>query len=230
MTGPPTQPPTEDGEPPRIRDLPAPRPTGGAIGPIFRQIFAWPYRLVLAGFYRAGFRPWQLTALSLLTNVVIGALLLQGSRLVPGLLLIVAGLFDILDGGVARLRGEASRIGAFLDSVLDRISDIILFGTLFWSLAGRGSRLGAALALITLIVSMLVSHIRAEAEALGLSLTEGVFQRLERYVLLIIGLVIPGALIPVLAILAVMGSLTVAQRSVSAWRQLSRRGATTKAE
>jgi CDP-diacylglycerol--glycerol-3-phosphate 3-phosphatidyltransferase len=211
-------------DPPKIRDLPPPRPTGGAIGPLLRRISAWPYRLALAGLYRAGFRPWQLTALSLATNVGIGAMLLSGDRFVPGLLLIVAGLFDIFDGGLARLRGEASRSGAFLDSVLDRVSDMILFGTLFWSLAGKGARLPAALALVTLIVSMLVSHIRAEAEALGLTLTEGMFQRLERYVLLIFGLIVPGALTPVLGILAVMGSLTVVQRGLSGWRQLTIRG------
>jgi CDP-diacylglycerol---glycerol-3-phosphate 3-phosphatidyltransferase len=210
-------------QPPKVRDLPAPRRTSGALGDLFRTVFKWPYRFALAGLYRAGFRPWQLTVLSLATNVVIGWMFVMGDRFVPGLLLIVAGLFDIFDGGLARLRGEASRSGAFLDSVLDRVSDIILFGALFWSLAGRGDRLAASLALSTLIVSMLVSHIRAEAEAVGLALTEGFMQRLERYVLLMIGLTAPGALIPVLGILTGLGTLTVAQRSVSAWRQLARK-------
>jgi phosphatidylglycerophosphate synthase len=213
-----------DERPPKVRDVPAPRRSGGAIGPLFRTVFKWPYRIALAGLYRAGFKPWQLTMLSLATNVVIGWLFVAGDRFVPGLLLMVAGLFDIFDGGLARLRGEASRSGAFLDSVLDRVSDMILFGALFWSLAGKGERLSAALALSTLIVSMLVSHIRAEAEAVGLSLTEGFMQRLERYVLLMIGLTLPGALTPVLAILTGLGTLTVVQRSVSAWRQLSRGG------
>jgi CDP-diacylglycerol--glycerol-3-phosphate 3-phosphatidyltransferase len=213
-----------DEGPPKVRDVPAPRRTGGAIGPLFRTVFKWPYRIALAGLYRAGFKPWQLTMLSLATNIVIGWLFVAGDRLVPGLLLMVAGLFDIFDGGLARLRGEASRSGAFLDSVLDRVSDMILFGALFWSLAGKGERLSAALALSTLIVSMLVSHIRAEAEAVGLSLTEGFMQRLERYVLLMIGLTTPGTLTPVLAILTGLGTLTVVQRGVSAWRQLSHGG------
>ena len=178
--------------------------------------------MALAGLYRAGLRPWQLTFLSLATNGLIGWLLVTGRRLVPGLLLILAGLLDIFDGGLARLRGEASRAGAFLDSVTDRVSDFILFGCLFWSLAGRGQahRLSAALALSTLIVSMLVSHIRAEAEAEGIALTEGFVQRLERYVLLMIGLTVPGALTPVLALMTALGSMTVLQRALSAWRQL----------
>jgi CDP-diacylglycerol--glycerol-3-phosphate 3-phosphatidyltransferase len=211
----------EHNRPPKVRDLPAPRRAEGAIGPLFRTVFKWPYRVALAGFYRAGFLPWQLTAFSLAANVAAGWLLVRGDRLVPGLLLIVAGLFDIFDGGLARLRGEANRWGAFLDSVLDRVSDMILFGALFWSLAGGGHRLPAALALSTMIVSMLVSHIRAEAEAMGLSLTEGFMQRLERYVLLMIGLTVPGTLTPVLAVLTALGTLTVIQRGVLAWGQLA---------
>jgi hypothetical protein len=70
---------------------------------------------------------------------------------------------------------------------------------------------------------MLVSHIRAEAEAVGLSLTEGFMQRLERYVLLMIGLTAPGALTPVLAILTALGAFTVVQRTALAWRQLEQR-------
>lgn len=207
-------------EAPRIRDLPDPRLTQGAIGPLFRTVFAWPYRMALSGLYRAGLHPWHLTVLSLLTNAVIGWLLLTGRRLLPGGLLVVAGLLDIFDGGVARLRGEASRAGAFLDSVFDRVSDLIVFGCLFWSLASQGRDLEAALSLGTLVVSLLVSHIRAEAEAMELSLTEGVVQRLERYVALIIGLMVPGALRPVLVVLAALGTLTVVQRAATTWRHL----------
>jgi len=205
---------------PRVRDVPAPRRSESAIGPLFRSIFKWPYRAALAGLYRVGLKAWQLTALSLLANAVIGWLLVTGRFLVAGLLLTVAGLLDIFDGGLARLRGEASRAGAFLDSVVDRVSDLILFGALFWALAGQGHRLAAAFALSSLVVALLVSHIRAEGEAMGLSLSEGVFQRLERYVMLMIGLTAPGALLPVLVILTMLGGLTVIQRAASAWRQL----------
>jgi CDP-diacylglycerol--glycerol-3-phosphate 3-phosphatidyltransferase len=182
-----------------------------------RWVFTWPYRVVLAGLYRAGFRPWQLTLLALLTNVLVGVLLLRGDRLVPGLLLIPAGLLDVFDGAVARLRGEDSRLGAFLDSVLDRVSDLILFGCLYWSLAGQGDLLEAGLALATMVIALSVSHIRAEAEAAGVSLSEGFFQRLERYVAMILGLCVPGALLPALAVLVVLGGVTVLQRGWTAW-------------
>ena len=115
-----------------------------------------------------------------------------------------------------RTRGEESRWGAFLDSVLDRVADVILFGCLFWALAGQGLLLEAALALLTLVIALCVSHVRAEAEAAGVRLTEGYFQRLERYVAMMIGLPIQGALLPALAILTVLGAVTLAQRVWSA--------------
>ena len=106
---------------PRVRDMPAPRKSTGVFGPAMRFVFTWPYRAILAGLYRAGVRPWQLTVASLVANVVVGWLLLTGRRFLPGALLIPAGLFDVFDGAVARLRGEDRRAGAFLDSVLDRV-------------------------------------------------------------------------------------------------------------
>jgi CDP-diacylglycerol---glycerol-3-phosphate 3-phosphatidyltransferase len=206
---------------PRIRDLPAPRENPSLIGPLFRWIFQWPYRVVLSGVYRAGFEPWMLTALSLVTNGAVAALLLTGRRLVPGFLLLVAGLLDIFDGGVARLRGEESRKGALLDAAVDRLSDGVVFGSIFLAeLAVHGNELTAAMALAAMVVSLLVSHLRAEAEAAGLGMTEGTVQRLERYVGLILGLTIPGALLPVLAALTVLGIVTTVQRLLTARRLL----------
>lgn len=202
--------------------MPAPREATGLAAKPMRWVFTWPYRIVLAGAFRAGFRPWHLSVLALATNAWVGVLLLRGDRLVPGLLLIPAGMLDILDGAVARLRGEDSRFGAFLDSVLDRVSDLILFGCLYWSLAGQGDRLEAALALATMVVALSVSHIRAEAEAAGVPLSEGYFQRLERYVAMMIGLPVPNALLPALAILTVLGAVTVVQRG---WAALARTAA-----
>lgn len=207
-------------EAPRVRDMPAPRRAAGLAARPMRWVFTWPYRLILAGVYRAGLRPWQLTLLALATNVWVGALLLRGDRLVPGLLLIPAGLLDVLDGAVARLRGEESRFGAFLDAVLDRVSDVILFGCLYWSLAGLDDRLEAGLALATMVISLAVSHIRAEAEAASVPLSEGFFQRLERYVAMMIGLMVPGMLLPALAVLAALGGITVIQRGWNAWTRI----------
>jgi CDP-diacylglycerol--glycerol-3-phosphate 3-phosphatidyltransferase len=202
--------------------MPAPRKTTGVFGPALRFVFTWPYRAILAGLYRAGVRPWQLTVASLLANVVVGWLLLTGRRFLPGALLILAGLFDVFDGAVARLRGEDRRAGAFLDSVLDRIGDMVLFGCLYWSEQDQGNVLAAALALVTLVTALMVSHVRAEAEAAGIQLSKGFFQRLERYVAMTVGLMVPRALVPMLVVLVALGGATLLQRGWSALRRLSR--------
>src|SRR5437016_5154267 len=123
-------PPTAEGDegsaPARVRDMPPPRRASGMFAPALRAVFAWPFRWALSILYRAGFRPAQITLLSLATNVVVGWLLITGRRLLPAWLLLVAGLLDIFDGALARLRHEDSRSGAFLDSVLDRVSDIVI--------------------------------------------------------------------------------------------------------
>jgi phosphatidylglycerophosphate synthase len=208
----------------RVRDLPGPRRNQSAIGPLFRWIFTWPFRFALAGLIRARVRPWVLTLLSLLTNAIAAGLIVSGAWLVPGLLLLPAGLFDVFDGAVARHRGEASAFGAFLDSVIDRICDGLLFGAIFWSLAEQGRRLPAGLALAALVISLAVSHLRAEGEAHGVTMSEGFFQRLERYVAMTIALTVPGAMLPVLVILVGLGGLTVLQRLVGAWTKLPRTG------
>lgn len=180
------------------------------------QLFSWPYRAILAFLVWTGIRPWQLTLLSLVCTIVAGALIVTGAWFVAGLAVFAASLADVFDGSVARHRGEAKRSGAFMDSVLDRVSDMVLFSCLFWALAAAGDRAPAALALVTLVVSLSVSHVRAEAEAVGVTLTEGLFQRLERMIAMMFGLLIPGAMEPILVLLAVLGGITVAQRAFSA--------------
>jgi CDP-diacylglycerol--glycerol-3-phosphate 3-phosphatidyltransferase len=81
-----------------------------------------------------------------------------------------------------------------------------------------GDTAEAVLALVTLVVSLSVSHVRAEAEAAGVELSEGLFQRLERMIAMMIGLMVPGAILPVLVLLSVLGSVTLIQRSLLALR------------
>ena len=202
----------------RVRDLPAPRKGEGAAGGAAQHVFAWPYRAILAFLLWTGIRAWQLTLLSLAMSVTSGVLILAGEWIWAGVALIACGTFDVMDGSVARHRGEVRRSGAFMDSVLDRVSDMILFGCLFWYLAGHGEEFAASLALVTLVVSLAVSHVRAEAEAAKVVLTEGLFQRLERVIALTLGLLIPGLMVPVLLLLAVLGTATVLQRSSLAVR------------
>ncbi len=203
-------------EAPRVRDLPPPRKNESAAGGAMQRLLAWPYRAILAFLIWTGVRPWQLTLLSPVFIVLTGWQIVVGNWLVAGFLLIVGSLLDVFDGSVARHRGEEKRSGAFMDSVLDRVSDMILFSCLFWNLAAQGEMVQAGLALLTLIVSLGVSQIRAEAEAVGISLSEGLFQRLERMLALMIGLLIPGMMFPALIVLATLGVFTVVQRGFTA--------------
>ncbi|MGZ8598272.1 MAG: CDP-alcohol phosphatidyltransferase family protein [Actinomycetota bacterium] len=196
--------------------MPPPRKNESAAGGAMQRLLAWPYRAILAFLIWTGVRPWQLTLLSPVFIVLTGWQIVVGNWLVAGLLLIVGSLLDVFDGSVARHRGEEGRSGAFMDSVLDRVSDMILFSCLFWSLASQAETVQAALALLTLIVSLGVSQIRAEAEAAGIELTEGLFQRLERMLALMIGLLIPGMMFPALIALATLGIFTVLQRGFTA--------------
>jgi len=213
-----SQPIREAPQVPRVRDMPAPRRNQSAAGGAIQWVFQWPYRAILSFLLWTRIRPWQLTALSLVFTIATGALILASLWFAAAWALLAAGMCDVFDGSVARQRGEARRSGAFMDSVLDRVADMVLFACLFWNLAARGDQLLAALALVTLIVSLSVSHVRAEAEAAGVTLTEGLFQRLERVVATILGLLVPGAMGPVLVLLAALGALTVVQRGWAALR------------
>jgi CDP-diacylglycerol--glycerol-3-phosphate 3-phosphatidyltransferase len=205
-------------EAPNVRDLPPPRRNESAAGGVMQRIFDLPYRAILSFLIWTRIRPYQLTLLSVGLTVVVGVLIVVDAWLAAGFVLIVASLCDVFDGSVARHRGEARRSGAFMDSVLDRVADMILFSCLFWSLASAGETIAAALALVTLVVSLSVSYVRAEAEAAGVRLSEGLFQRLERMLAMMVGLLIPGIMLPVLVVLAALGTVTLVQRGAAALR------------
>lgn len=210
--------PREHREAPRVRDMPPPRKNESAAGGAAQRVFDWPYRGVLAFLLWTGIHPWQLTLLSLFLTVATGALIVTGSWLAAAVVLLLAGIADVMDGSVARHRGQARRSGAFMDSVLDRVADMVLFGSLFWAMSSRADTLEAVLALVTLVVSLAVSHVRAEAEAAGVGLTEGLFQRLERMIVMMLALAIPAAMLPALVLLAGLGSVTLLQRGLAAVR------------
>lgn len=208
---------------PRPADLPDPRDAEGLSVSTMRVLFTGTYKWLLATALRLRLRPMQLTALSVVTNLIVAWLLLAGERLVPALLLVLAGVFDVLDGAVARQTGRASRWGGFLDSFLDRVSDLLVLGALVLHLGRTGDDTLAALALVALVISLGVSHVRAEGEAVGVRMTGGAMQRMERTIAIVLGLAIPGALLPALALLAALGAFTVVQRT---WTAIAGAGAT----
>ncbi len=166
-----------------------------------------------------GISPGALTALALLSAFGSGALFYAGSFRWGALVLLVSGLFDMLDGSVARASGRETRLGAFLDSTLDRYSDAAVLGGILLYYGGRGADTYVALSLIAMVGALLTSYARSRAEGLGLECKVGVFERPERVIILIAA----GfwGLMPVaLWVLAAGTHVTVAQRVFYVCRRL----------
>lgn len=138
----------------------------------------------------SGANPNILTVIGVTINVGSGILFGFGEFFWAGVVLIVANLFDMLDGNVARLSGRVTRFGGFLDSSLDRLSDMVSFLGIMVFYAGNTplhSLLNVILAGVGMIGSVMVSYTTARAEGLGVKSNVGFLQRPERIVLLIIG-------------------------------------------
>jgi CDP-diacylglycerol---glycerol-3-phosphate 3-phosphatidyltransferase len=166
---------------------------------------------------RLGFTPNALTILGSLLTACVGLLVAHGWFLAAGLCLWLFSLTDTLDGALARATQRVTVFGAFLDSVCDRYAEAGVFLGLVWWYQTLGDALGVVLAYLSIIGSLMVSYARARAEGVGFQAAEvGWFQRPERIVLLGVGLLVasiqPGALLIVLAALAVLTTLTVLQR------------------
>ncbi|MCM8745390.1 CDP-alcohol phosphatidyltransferase family protein [Thermomicrobium sp. CFH 73360] len=161
---------------------------------------------------RTGLTPNQLTVMGLVLNGVVGWVAAEGRLQLAGVLLIVAGAFDMLDGAVARATGRVTRFGGVLDSVLDRYAEaFVLGGLLIWIVRTELGAVPVLLCYATIVGSILVSYVRARAEGAGIALTQGFFARPERIVVLALGLLLDRP-IWVLWLLAVATNLTVLQR------------------
>jgi CDP-diacylglycerol--glycerol-3-phosphate 3-phosphatidyltransferase len=138
----------------------------------------------------AGVHPNILTTIGVFINGVCGLLFGFGEFFWAGIVLIVANLFDMLDGNVARLTGNVTKYGGFLDSSLDRLSDMFAFVGIMMFYAGNSpqhSILNVFLASVGMMMSVMVSYTTARSEGLGVKANVGFLQRPERVVLLIIG-------------------------------------------
>jgi CDP-diacylglycerol---glycerol-3-phosphate 3-phosphatidyltransferase len=177
-----------------------------------RGWIAAPLGQIAAWLETTGISPNTLTLIGFLLTVIVALVLAAGHLLWGGLLLIVAALFDTLDGALARHAGKTSLFGAFLDSVMDRFSEAVTLVALIWYYSGQvDGRIPVVLLAATLVGSLMVSYTRARAEAVGVECKEGFFQRTERIVVLILGLV-TGWMLPVLWILAIFTNFTALQR------------------
>jgi CDP-diacylglycerol--glycerol-3-phosphate 3-phosphatidyltransferase len=167
--------------------------------------------------HRIGVSADALTVFGLVAAVGTALLIANGNLALAVLGLILSGLPDILDGSVARHSGTAGERGAFFDSVCDRVADAVILGGVAWHVSADDPQL-AVLALAVLALTMVVSYERAKAESLGLTARGGLMERLERMVLLGIGLAFD-ILVPVLWVMLVLTAITAVHRFVMVWRQ-----------
>ncbi|HBH00595.1 MAG TPA: hypothetical protein DDZ42_01550 [Candidatus Rokubacteria bacterium] len=161
--------------------------------------------------FRLRLRPNHLTVIGLGVSGLAAAAFSAAHVRAGGLLLIVAGLCDFLDGSLARASGQVTAFGAFLDSVIDRYSDlVVLLGIVVLFVRVPHTR-GAIVAMVSLIGSIMVSYTKARAESIGVACTVGMMERPERMICLIAGALL-GLLEPALWTLAVLSNLTALQR------------------
>jgi CDP-diacylglycerol--glycerol-3-phosphate 3-phosphatidyltransferase len=167
---------------------------------------------------KIGITPNALTLINLALNIIAAYVIATEHFIIGGVLVLASGLFDLLDGALARFNKQTTKFGAILDSTVDRISEAaILCGLLIWYIP-KGASLEILLIFAVLIGSFLVSYIRARAEGLGLQCQVGLFTRAERVIVLAIGLLINQIFIA-LCVLVVFVFITVIQRLVYLWKQ-----------
>lgn len=170
---------------------------------------------------RTGVTPNGLTVLGFLGNLGAAVLVARGEFLPGGLVMLGASALDLLDGALARATGRVTAFGGVFDSVLDRLSEAAVLAGLVFYYAGRDQQEEVVLAFAAVVGSILVSYLRARAQAEGLDLREGLFTRPERVILLSLGLIIEWTRVA-LWILAVLSNLTALQRLYAVWRRLGR--------
>lgn len=165
---------------------------------------------------KAGVSPLAVSLFGVLLSLCGAVIVAWGSLRGGGILLLFAGICDVLDGDLARRLGRASRFGAFIDSFLDRLSEFVLFGGILAFVIRRPGGFPfyePVVILLALMGSVLTSYARARAEGIGIQCKVGVVERPERVALLALGLIVGYRfLMAVIILLAVTSLTTVVQR------------------
>ncbi len=188
-----------------------------AIGVACNQVI----RLIVRALALSKIHPNVLTAFGLLINIAAAALLARGQFFIAGIVIIGAGLFDMVDGRVARETNQVTRFGGFFDSVVDRYSDLaLLMGLLvYYGIINRPFYV--VLTAIVMAGTVMVSYTRARAENTIPSCKVGFMERPERVVLLIIGALFD-RMAPVLWVIAVLSNVSVIHRMIFTYQETKR--------
>ncbi len=174
---------------------------------------------VARGLVCLGASPNQVSVGGFALNLATAGLVATDHLVAAGVLYLIAGTLDLLDGILARLIGTPTRFGAFLDSTIDRVSEGVVFAAIGYRFALEGAAINSAVVVLALLGSFLVSYTRSKAEGLGAECKVGIATRAERVVLVAIGLV-AGLLTQVIYLIALLTAITVVQRVLLVWQEL----------
>lgn len=195
---------------------------------------------IIKGMIKMGITPNMVTTIGFVGNVVAAFLFIHASQLSPismgfswigwgGAILLFSGLFDMMDGRLARLGNMSTTFGAFWDSTLDRYSELFsLFGITLYLMTASGIWAGV-ITFLALVGSIMVSYVRARAEGLGIECKVGLMQRPERVVVTALAAIITGLtsnlwwLIGGMALIAVLANITAFWRVAHCYKQLKDR-------
>ncbi len=180
---------------------------------------AQPIARVLA---RTPLKPNTITWIGFLVTIGAAVLIVTDHFLAAGIVVLVAGLFDMLDGALARLTDRVTRFGAVLDSTLDRLSEAALLLGLLVVYARGQDVVESLLVGVALLGSLIVSYLRARIEGLGIECKTGLFTRPERVIVLALGLLLSRfdyALITAICAIIFFSYFTAGQRLLYAWRR-----------
>jgi CDP-diacylglycerol--glycerol-3-phosphate 3-phosphatidyltransferase len=176
-----------------------------------------------ASLNRLGLMPNTVTLIGLVGNAIGATFLAQGQMTLGGILILLMGPVDALDGAMARLRGHPTQFGAFVDSVTDRYSELAIYAGLLFYYVRHEQWFPAALVYLAASGSVLVSYIRARAQSVGVETKVGILTRLERFLVLAPTLIFNIPLVG-LWILAIFTHITALQRILDVRRQFRQGG------
>jgi CDP-diacylglycerol--glycerol-3-phosphate 3-phosphatidyltransferase len=177
--------------------------------------FRWYLNPIAKFLNRLGVYPNTVTLFGLAGTIGVAVLIALGHMTWAGILLLVMGPVDAMDGALARLRNEVSDWGGFVDSVTDRYSELFIFGGFIIHYLMETNPTGVILAYLAAAGSVLVSYVKARAEVSKLDANVGLLTRVERYIVLIPGLIFNLPLV-VLVIIAILANFTAIQRILRA--------------
>jgi CDP-diacylglycerol--glycerol-3-phosphate 3-phosphatidyltransferase len=183
------------------------------------RAFLYPLQLIIRVCVVLRIHPNVLTFVGVLINIAAGWALALGKFVTAGVIMVIANIFDFIDGKVAHEAGEVTRFGGFWDSVIDRFSDLALFIGLIYLYAELGRSDYVLITAIAMMFATMTSYTRARAESLIAKCKVGFMERPERIVLFMIG-AFTNRMAAVMWVILVLSVFTVADRIIYTYREL----------